>query len=237
MKAGADPNDQPAGYTALHAITWVRKPIRGDGDPPPYGSGNFGSLDLVRVLVENHADINARLENGTSSRGRFTTTGSTPFELAARASDVPLMQLLMDLGVDRQLPNADDCTPILAACGVGAVGPGDETAGTEEEAIDAVRFLLKLGANVNDVDKNGETVMHGAAYQSRDKLVQVLADAGAEINIWNRKNKLGWTPLMIAQGNQPENFRLSPETIAALERVMRGNGVQSRTDARNGQKR
>jgi hypothetical protein len=81
------------------------------------------------------------------------------------------------------------------------------------------------------VDKNGETVMHGAAYQSRDKMIQVLADAGADINIWNHGNKFGWTPLMIAQGNQPENFRLAPETIAVLERVMRGKGVDPPTDA------
>jgi ankyrin repeat protein len=236
LSAGADPNSHPSGYTPLHAITWVRKPLRGDGNPPPYGSGTLGSLDLVRVLIENRADINARLENGTSARGRFTTTGSTPFELAARNSDVPLMQLLIERGANRQLANADDCTPILAACGVGAVGPGDETAGTEEEAIGAVRLLLKLGANVNDVDKNGETVMHGAAYQSRDKMIQVLADAGADIKIWNRKNKFGWTPLMIAQGNQPENFRLAPETIAVLERVMRGNGVDPPTDAQVVQK-
>ena len=51
LKAGADPNARPAGYTALHAITWVRKPIRGDGDPPPAGSGKLNSLDIVKQLV------------------------------------------------------------------------------------------------------------------------------------------------------------------------------------------
>src|SRR6185295_14832665 len=50
LKAGADPNDRPKGFTALHAISWVRKPIRGDGNPPPVGSGNMSSLELVRQL-------------------------------------------------------------------------------------------------------------------------------------------------------------------------------------------
>ncbi len=100
LKAGADPNDRPAGYAALHAITTVRKPIRGDGDPPPIGSGKLNSLDLVRQLVAHGADINVRLEKGESGRGKFTTTGSTPFLLAARAADVPLMRLLLELDAD-----------------------------------------------------------------------------------------------------------------------------------------
>jgi ankyrin repeat protein len=225
LKAGANPNDRPAGFTALHAITWVRKPIRGDGDPPPIGSGNVSSLEIVRQLVRHGANINVRLEKGTSGRGRFTTTGSTPFLLAARASDVPLMTVLVALGADPKLANAGDCTPLLAATGVGALGDGEEAAGTEDEALEAVRVLLKLGANVNAVDKNGETVMHGAAYQSRSQLVPLLAERGADINIWNRKNKLGWTPLMIAKGHRPGNFRPAPETIAALEDAMRARGV------------
>jgi len=227
LKAGADPNARPAGYTALHAISSVRKPIRGDGDPPPIGSGKMDSLDFVGKLVGHGADLNARQEKGTKERGRFTTTGSTPFVLASRASDVPLMRLLVELGADTKLANADNCTPLLAATGVGALGDGDESAGTEEEAIAAVKMLLDEGADVNAVDDNGETAMHGAAYQSRSKLVQLLAERGADVNVWNRKNKAGWTPLMIAQGHRPGNFRPAPETIAAIETIMRAAGGDS----------
>jgi ankyrin repeat protein len=226
LKAGANPNDRPSGYTALHAMTWVRKPIRGDGNPPPIGSGKLSSLDFVRELVSHGADLNVRLEDGDSELGRFTTTGSTPFLLAARASDVPLMHVLVDLGGDIAIPNADNCSPLSAAAGVGALGDGDESAGTEDETIEAVRMLLELGADVNAVDDNGETAMHGAAYQSWSKLVGFLAEHGADINIWNRKNKAGWTPLMIAQGHRPGNFRLAPDTVAAIEHVMRDAGVE-----------
>jgi uncharacterized protein len=225
LKAGANPNAHPAGYAALHAITWVRKPIRGDGDPPPAGSGRLNSLDMVRQLVAEHADINIRMEKGDAGRGRFNTTGGTPFLLAARASDVPLMRLLLELGADPNLPNVDDSPPLLAATGVGALGDGDEAAGTEEEAFAAVKLLLDLGADVNAVDKNGETAMHGAAYQDRPKVVHLLADRGANINIWNQKNKAGWTPYLIALGHRPGNFRPAPPTIAALERVMLSQGI------------
>jgi ankyrin repeat protein len=226
LEAAADPNAHPAGYTALHAMTWVRKPIRGDGDPPPIGSGTLGSLDFVRRLVAKGANLNARLENGESGRGRFTTTGSTPFLLAARASDVPLMKLLLELGADPTIPNADNCPPLLAATGVGALGDGDEAAGTEEESVEAVRLLLDLGANPNAVDDNGETAMHGAAYQSRPKVVHLLAERGADIRAWDHKNRWAWTPLMIAQGHRPGNFRPAPDTITAIEQVMRAAGVE-----------
>ncbi|MEI8022298.1 MAG: ankyrin repeat domain-containing protein, partial [Schlesneria sp.] len=67
--------------------------------------------------------------------------------------------------------------------------------------------------------------MHGAAYQDRPRFVQFLADHHADINIWNRKNKWDWTPLLIAQGHRPGNFRPAPDSIAAIERVMQAAGV------------
>ena len=85
---------------------------------------------------------------------------------------------------------------------------------------------MELGADVNAIDNNGETAMHGAAYQSRSQLVPLLAEHDADIKVWHRKNKFGWTPLMIAQGHRPGNFRPAPDTIAAIERIMRAAGVE-----------
>ena len=78
---------------------------------------------------------------------------------------------------------------------------------------------------MNAVDDNGETAMHGAAYKSFPRVVQLLADKGAKVEVWNRKNKYGWTPLSIAEGHRPGNFKPSPETLAALHRVMLARGV------------
>jgi ankyrin repeat protein len=227
LKAGADPNDQRCGFTPLHVLTWVRKPNRGDGedgDPPPLGSGNVSSLQFVRELVAHGADVNARLERGASGGGRLSQKGATPFLMAADTADVPLMRLLLELGADPQRPNADGSPPLLAAAGLGTLAPGEE-AGTEDEALEAVRLLLDLGAEVNAVDENGETAMHGAAYASFPSMVRLLADHGADIAVWNHANRYGWTPLRIAQGYRPGNFKPAPETIAALEQVMREAGV------------
>ena len=224
LKAGADPNDAPAGYTALHAIAWVRKPLRGDGNPPPIGSGRLSSLDLFRELVAGGANVNARIVDGKTIRG-FTTTGATPFLLAAQTSDVPLMKRLLGLGADARSANADGCTPLLAAAGVGPLDDGEESAGTDDEVLETCRLLLELGADVNTVDNRGETVMHGAAYQSRSALIRFFAEQGADIKVWNHKNRFGWTPLEIAQGHRPGNFRPAPETIAAVEGLMCAAGA------------
>jgi ankyrin repeat protein/acetyl esterase/lipase len=237
LEAGADPNAHPGGYTALHAMTWVRKPIRGDGDPSPRGSGKYNSLDMVRMLIDAGADVNASFRRGKSELGRFTYSGSTPFLLAAQASDVPLMKLLIELGADPVTPSSDGTTPLLAAAGVGALGDGDESAGTEEEAIAAVEYLLQLGADINVVDGNGETAMHGAAYQSRGDLARVLVENGADIAVWNHENRAGWTPLVIARGYRPGNFRPSPPTISAIEEAMSAAGVRIPTDLNAGSHR
>ena len=227
LKAGADPNDQRAGFGALHMVSWVRKPNRGDdeeGDPPPIGSGKVTSLEFVKEMVAHGANVNLPLKKGVSGRGILTRVGATPFMAAASTADVPLLRLLLELGADPLLPNAQGSTPLMAATGV-AVDAPEEAAGTEPEVLETVELLLKLGADVNAVDKNGDTAMHGAAYRNHPKVVQLLADRGAKIEIWNRPNKVGYSPLSIAEGYRKGNFAPSVETVAAFHRVMLAAGV------------
>jgi ankyrin repeat protein len=227
LDAGADPNDQRSGFTALHTLSWVRKPNRGDGedgDPAPIGSGRMTSLELVKLLVQHGADVNARLKRGATGKGILSRKGATPFLLACVTADLPLMRLLVDLGADPLVPNFQHSTPLMAAAGLGCRAPGEE-AGTEPEVLEAVALAIRLGGDVNAVDDNGETAMHGAAYKNLPRVVEFLASKGARIDVWNRPNKYDWTPLTIAEGHRPGNFKPSPDTIAALHRVMRAAGV------------
>ncbi len=227
LDAGADPNDQRSGFTPLHTLTWVRKPNRGDGDdgdPPPVGSGEMSSLEFAPLLVLHGADVNARLASGSSGTGRLNRKGCTPFLLAAVTADVPYMELLIELGADPQIANVDGCTPLMAAAGLGTLAPGEE-AGTESEAVDAVLLTLQHGGSINTVDANGETAMHGAAYKSLPGVVRLLTEKGADISVWNQPNKYGWTPVLIAEGFRPGNFKPAPETLAALHESMRQAGI------------
>jgi uncharacterized protein len=219
LDAGADPNADAQGWTALHAITWVRKPGLGDNAPPPQGSGSMTSLELVKKLVEHGANLNARMkvrENGIGLT-LLETRGATPFLLAARTADAELMRTLAGLGADPLIENANHSTPLMVAAGLGTRSPGED-AGTESEVVEAMQAALDLGADINAVDDNGETAMHGAAYKNLPGAVQFLADKGAKIEIWNKRNKMGWTPLYIAQGHTFGNFKPSPETEAVFLR-------------------
>ncbi len=226
LEAGADPNDERTGYTPLHTITWVRKPKNSDygSDPAPEGSGNLSSLQFVRTLAAMGADVNARLKNGKPQAPKINVQGATPFLFAADKADVPLMRLLLELGADPFLPNVENTTPLMAAAGLGTTAPLEE-AGTEQEALEAVKLLLELGADIDAVDDNGETVMHGAAYGSFPAVIQLLADHRADPDLWKRPNKHGWTPLFITEGYRPGNFKPAPASIAAVKRLMAAHGI------------
>lgn len=222
IRSGADPNDQRSGFTPLHALTWVRKPDRGensDGDPPPRGSGNLTSLQFVRELVDAGADVNVKLKSGKSGKAVLNRKGATPFLLAAKTADLPYMKLLVELGADPTITNADGCNALMAAAGVGVRAVGEE-AGTEPEVIEAIDYLITLGVDLNAVDDNKETAMHGAAYRNFPRVVEYLASKGADSSVWNHKNRSGWTPVMIAQGKRPGSFKPSPTTVSALQAAM-----------------
>src|SRR5262245_45206426 len=231
VEAGADPSDQRSGFTPLHAISWVRKPDASDaGDPAPIGSGRLTSLEFVRALVAHGANVNARLGKGVprppASATMLGTEGATPFLMAADRADVPLMRELMKAGADPSLPNADKSTPLMAAAGLGTSDPLEE-AGTEDEALEAVKMLLDLGADINAVDNKGDTAMHGAAYGNFPMIVKLLADRGADVNVWKRPDTEGRTPLFIAEGYKAGRPQPSRPTIEAIQRLMAAAGVST----------
>ena len=222
LDQGADPNAAPRGWTALHQISWVRKMgIAGSNDPAPPGSGNVTSLEFVRKLVATGANVNARAtKRPQMGLTTLNAIGATPFLLAARTADFELMRLLAELGADPKLPTEDNTTPLMVAAGVGTQNPGEDP-GTEPEVLEAVKVALELGNDLNAVDNNGETVMHGAALKHVPSVVRYLAERGARVDVWNRPDKRGWTPLKIADGVQRGmNIISSPVTAAAIREVM-----------------
>jgi hypothetical protein len=54
--------------------------------------------------------------------------------------------------------------------------------------MEAIAVALELGNDINAVDQNGETAMHGAAYKNLPGAVRPLARRGAKREIWDRKS-------------------------------------------------
>ncbi len=236
VDAGADPNDVRTGFTALHLIPGVRKPDSNDlnDGAPPKGAGRLSSTDFVREIVKRGADVDFRLPRstqglpGTTSRiATVGAAGATPLLLAADRSDVPLMRLLLELGSDPLLPNFNNTTPLMAAAGVGTTSP-DQEAGEESEALEAVRLLLDLGADLNTVDNNGDTAMHGAAYNAYPLVANLLAERGADPQVWKKPNQAGGTPLFIAEGYADRSPQPDAKTIEAIAKLMLAAGISTK---------
>ena len=134
------------------------------------------------------------------------------------------MTTLAALGANRSLTNVENSTALMMAAGLATRSPGED-AGTEREVLEAVQVALSLGADVNAVDNNGETAVHAAAYKNLPRVVKFLVAKGARVDIWNRPNKFGWTPLAIAVGYRFGNFKPSADTEAAVREVMIAAGV------------
>jgi ankyrin repeat protein len=229
---GADPNAAANGWTALHAVTWVRRPNLGFNAPGPLPTGNIDSLTFVRDLVKLGADPNARVTQQPRNgyRNALNRIGATPLLIAAVLADAPLMRVFVELGADSRITNEDKTTVLMVAAGVGIHSPGEEP-GTEEEALECVKLALELGGDVNAVDANGETPLHGGAYRASESIVQLLVEKGAHTFL--QKNDMGWTPLRIAAGvMRAFAYREAPRVAALLRQVMKERGLPTELDDR-----
>ena len=217
---GADPNGAEQGWTALHEMTWVRRPNFGFNPPGPVTTGDLDSLTFVRELATRGADVNALItvEPRNGYRNALNRVGATPLMMAARLADAPLMRVLLELGADPTIENEDGSTLLMVAAGLGIHSPGEDP-GTEAEALECVQIALELGGEVNAIDMNHETALHGAAYRGANSIVELLVDNGADT--FDVENSRGWTPLRIAQGIfRTETYKEAPHTAALLTDLM-----------------
>ena len=86
----------------------------------------------------------------------------------------------------------------MAAAGVGSKEEdGTGRFKTEADIIEAIKICLDAGANINAVESNGRTALHGAAQKGYDQVVRFLAERGAALEI---KDRRGFTPFDAAMG-------------------------------------
>jgi ankyrin repeat protein len=227
LEKGANPNADGQGWTALHQIAWSRRHNFGFNLPGPVATGGVDSLELARVLVKRGANVNARQkkEPRDGNRNQQNRIGATPFLLAAKSNDVSLMRVLLELGADPAIKTNNGTTPLMVAAGVGIWAPG-ENPGTHDEALVAVKLALEVGAgDVNAIDDNGDTAIHGAVYRGGAvQVIQLLADNGARLDVVNKK---GWMPVTAADGVEytPAVLKRYPEAAALLRKLMQERGL------------
>ena len=198
LERGADPNAAAQGWNALHQVARTRTYNLGIVPSPP-PSGSVSSLDFARKLLAKGVNVNARMTREILNDGyRFTMSrlGATAYLIAAKGADAPMMRLLATLGADTLIPNNAGTTPLMAAAGVDLAFLGEDT-GSHEEALEAITVALENPHDVNAVNAQGVTALHGAARRGAIPIVERLITDGAKLDA---KNKQGLLPLTIALG-------------------------------------
>ena len=161
-------------------------------------------LPRVRTLLDQHVDVNARSEDG-----------STALLWAAHWNDLQTAELLVRAGADANAANDFRMTPLSQACTNGSgvfvnvllkAGANPDTPIATGEtplmtcaragADDAVRALLVRGADVNAKEPTQhQTALMWAAAEHHPNVLQTLIEARADLTA---HTKLGFTALHFA---------------------------------------
>jgi len=199
LNKGADPNAAGTRWPPLHALVRIRNYEESQFPPPKTADSDLDSLELAKHLLAHGADPSAKAVTKTARKnpGDMNYTefkGATPFFLAAKAADIPMMRLLLSAKADYATPIDEHTTPLMVAAGVGCV-PG-QWLEPERDVFAAVKILVEeLQADVNTVNDRHETALHGAVCRGADSVIQYLVDKGAKLDV---KDVEGKTPLDVA---------------------------------------
>ncbi len=256
LDRGANPNlKNNGGWSPLYLATDNRNIEIGDYPTP---KADMDHLEYIKLLLAKGADPNIRIcgtrsnpaatdptqqcvGDSTETRTNFTMQwlfedGSTPFIRAAQSSDVDLMKVLLAAGADPKLRTAHDVTALSVASGIAWV-EGVTFEWSREKNVETVKMLLGLGIDPNQADDEARTALHGAAHKGRNEVVQLLVDAGANLEARDLGSRdtvngamlgLTWIPLHYAQGLVRVGVQSAiphPETAEFIKELMRKKGL------------
>lgn len=228
---GADPNlatnaDLPALYATIDVQwaphTWFPQ--------PDTQQEKVTYLDLMKAELEHGAKVDAQVgeklwfRSFTNDYTWIDPAGATAFWRAAQSSDTAAMHLLVEHGADPKKPTTSLDTPLHAAAGIGWAA--NWTVNAPVPLIDAVKYCVELGNDVNAVDNRGFTPLHGAAYLGNNDMVNYLVSKGAKVAV---KSKAGDSAADMANG--PTRFgQPHLDTVALLEKLGSPNSHNCRSD-------
>jgi ankyrin repeat protein len=185
---GADPNAKDPRGSILHTLAWLRKPgadgAAGVGNVPqgtPQQTGSVTAIELAAQMLDRGANPNMRVDWSESKFGKeggtarnppnirlgrhiLSYVGATPFYVAAKNGDAPMMRLLAQHGANPTMGTKAGVTPLMVASGLDyweGESPGPFTGVTEAERLDAVKLAVQLGNDVNAQAHFGDYPMTG----------------------------------------------------------------------------
>ncbi|MFN7038500.1 MAG: ankyrin repeat domain-containing protein [Alphaproteobacteria bacterium] len=157
LKEGVDVNSTDRlGHTGLHLASYQ------------------GHLNIVKILLENNADLEA---------GAVKSQYERPIHYAAKNDQTEILEILLEKGAKLNATDINGATPLHLAARQGK--------------INSVRFLIKQpGVEIDKQnDREWYTALHMASYYGHDKVVEELINNEADIE---REDSTGATPLYLA---------------------------------------
>ena len=144
-----------------------------DGCTALWVAAAYGHLAVVRRLIEQNAEVDAR-----------TSTNSTPLRAATFHGYLDIVRCLVENGAEvNARKKVNLTTPLMLACYDGR--------------IDVASYLVENGADIHLEDHIGNTALHYAAMRGYVELVGKVLALGAE----QKQNHKCLTPLLAASND------------------------------------
>ncbi|XP_021380179.1 mucin-17-like isoform X2 [Mizuhopecten yessoensis] len=138
--------------------------------PMMYAAEN-NHINIVQYFLKMNADVTLRAEDGM-----------TVLHYAAKAGHVGVIKLLLEADkIDINVQDDGGWTPIIWA--------------SEHRYVNAVKYLVKNGADPNLKDKEENTSLHWAAFSGSVDIAEIFLNAGCDLET---PNEHGDRPLHIA---------------------------------------
>lgn len=195
LQLAAARDDVRAATVLLAAGASVATAHRAWGWLAIHEAASIGSVEMTKLLIYSGSDVNARDYDDVSVLHRASQSGS-----------VETMSLLLEHGAD-----------VNALTGFNA-----STVFYSLYSINATSLLLDRGANINQRDRDGDTILLQAIYDNSKECSQFLLRRGADYTVVNR---FGQSILhILAQSADAEMMRiLTAARMKGLEVGRRDN--------------
>ena len=156
---------------------FINAKTQGDSITALHYASFRGNINVIKLLIENYADINALSSKGFNMIHK-AAQGNKP-------SAIVYFNKKYNMSLEATDENSMNALHLAAYNGMD----------------DSVIFLLSLGLNPNLKDKYGYTALHYAVKRNHIRIIKKLLQKGADRNI--KENKTKKTPVMMAK-NKPE---------------------------------
>ncbi|XP_028809472.1 ankyrin repeat and SOCS box protein 2 [Denticeps clupeoides] len=203
------------------------------GLSPLFVAAQSGHLETLRFLVKNGADINSE-----------ATDGATALYEACKNGHEDIVEFLISQNADANKPGKSGLLPIHIAAQKGNDGKNllNFTYYTNgfAKSVKIVSMLIKVTNKVR-VRRSGISPLHLAAEHNRDEVLEVLIEAGYDVNAklsedWSKRyedrrssalyfavvnNNIEATTMLLEAGANPNLDTLSPLLVAIRQGCIR----------------